>query len=159
MSFREVASHAETHPGVLLRTEQFGDVFQPVVTSGTPLRAQAQRAERQGDVVRYDEQVLRSDLPGVHPVADGLAREIHVGRRLEQHECPALVFHLGDVAVTRRGKNSVGRLCEGVQHFESDVVTGFGVLGADIPQSNDEVFHTRSAAICPRRQRLRAKRA
>lgn len=35
----------------------------------------------------------------------------------------------------------VGRLCKGVQHVETDVVTGFGVFGADIPQPNNEVFH------------------
>ena len=74
-------------------------------------------------------------------VADGLAREIHVSRGFQQHQCPALVLRFGHVAVTLGGKNSVGRLCKGVQHVETDVVTGFGVFGADIPQPNNEVFH------------------
>ena len=110
--------------------------------SGAPLRAQPQRTERQCDIVRNDQQILRGDLFGLHPIADGLARKIHIGRGFEQNQRAALVFHLGHIAVTRRGKNSVGRLCEGVQHIESDVVSGPGIFGADISQPNNKIFHT-----------------
>ena len=47
---------------------------------------------------------------------------------------------LGYGSVTGGAKNSTGRLCEGVQYFETNVVAGFGVLGTDISQSYNQIF-------------------
>ena len=86
MPLREVAAHAEAHPGKILRSQKFGNILQAVMPSGAPLRAQPQRTERQCDIVRNDQQILRGDLFGLHPVADGLARKIHIGRGFEQNQ-------------------------------------------------------------------------
>ena len=44
-------------------------------------------------------------------------------------------------------KNSIGRLRESVQHHKSDIVAGLVVIGSDIPQTRDQVFHPLSALL------------
>ncbi len=157
MAAREVAAYAEAHPCEIFGAQQLGDVFQPVVAAGASPLTDAQRAERQGDVIGYDQQVLARNLLRVEPVAHRLAREVHVGRGFQQHQRAALVPDFSHVAVAGGGKKRVGRPGQGVQHFESDVVAGLGVFGADVAQPNDEVFHAASAIICLRQRRHRAK--
>ena len=106
----EIAADAETDAGVRLRAQQLGDVFQPVMTAGAAFRPHPQRPERECDVVHHDQQILRRDLLGFHPVTDGFAREVHVGRRFEQHERASLVAQFGRRAVTARRKSDVGLL-------------------------------------------------
>ena len=92
-------------------------------------------------------EILLRDLFGFQPVADRLAAQVHVGRRLQQHERPSLVPELGDRAVAARCKDGARLGCQCVGHFESYVMPGFGVLGADIAQPDDQVFQFR---ICLR---------
>ena len=155
----EIPAHAEAHPGVVLRSQQLGDILQPVVPPGTPPGTHTQRAERQRNVVRNHQQVFRGDLLGLHPVTDGFARKVHVGRGFQQDQRTPLMLQLGHIAVTRRRKNSVGRLGEGVQHFESDVVPGSGIFGADISQPNNKVFHTLPIRLVPPHRAMHGLRA
>ena len=117
-------------------------MLQSVVSARTPLGAQTQRPERQSDIVRNDEQVFGRDMFGIHPVAHGLTGKIHIGRRFEQEEAMPFVAERSAVPVTARRKKSVGRSGKSIQHLEPDVVPGFGVFGTDIPQSNNEIFHS-----------------
>jgi hypothetical protein len=43
--------------------------------------------------------------------------------------------------IAARQKRGVGRRSKGVQHFETNVVSGVGVLGANITQTNNKIFH------------------
>ena len=108
VSAREVAADAEADAAVLLRAEQFGDVLQSVMPAGAPLRAHPEGSERQGDVIDDDQQILTRNLLRVEPVADGLARKVHVGRGLEQHQRMPFAAKRGHGAVAVGGKRGVG---------------------------------------------------
>ena len=112
------------------------------MTARAALLAHAQGAERQRYVVGHHQQVFYRDLLLLHPVADRLARQIHVGGGLEQNDGAPLVAQRGDRSVTVGLKRDVGCLCQGIQHSESYVVTGIGIFGADVTQSGNEVFHS-----------------
>lgn len=71
----------------------------------------ADRTERQRDVVDDDENVFQRNFLGLHPVTDGFPAQVHVGRRLEQDECPSFVFQFRYRAVALGAKNSIGRFC------------------------------------------------
>lgn len=143
-AFGKVAPDTEAKPRIVAVAEQLGDAFEPVVSAVAAFGPDADRAERQRDVVDDDQQVLLRDLFGFQPVADRLAAQVHVGRRLQQHERPSLVPELGDRAVAARCKDGARLGCQCVGHFESYVMPGFGVLGADIAQPDDQVFQFRS---------------
>ena len=95
----------------------------------------------------------------IEPIAHCLARQIHIGRGLQQRNAPTAVAQFGSRAVASRDKRDVGRLGQGVQHFETYVVAGLGILGTDIAQSYNQVFHLTSmvyasAASAPREARV-----
>ncbi len=69
------------------------------------------------------------------------------------------MLQLGHIAVTRRRKNSVLDASAGVQHFESDVVPGSGIFGADISQPNNKVFHTLPIRLVPPHRAMHGLRA
>ena len=112
------------------------DVVQSVVSAVRPFRPDAQLAEGQGDVVDHHQHVLDGYILCLHPVAYRLAAEVHVCLRFHQHEGVPPVANGGRVAVTPRRKNSVGHRRKGVQHFETDIVAGFGVFDTRITQAN-----------------------
>lgn len=60
-AFGKVAPDTETKPRIVAVAEQFGDAFEPVVSAVAAFGPDADRAERQSDVVDDDQQVL---LPG-----------------------------------------------------------------------------------------------
>jgi len=140
MAAREVAAHAEPHPCEILAAQQLGDVLQPVVAAGASPLPDAQRPERQGDVVRDDQQVFARNLLGVEPVAHRLARQIHVGRGLEQHQGAALVLQFGHVAVAGRGKKrGGGSRAGGPKLLNQDLIKLLNGEEIDAPTFN---FHT-----------------
>lgn len=50
------------------------------------------------------------------------------------------MLYLGNIAVTLRAKNSIGRLCKCVQYLKSDVVAGVGVFRSNVPKAGNQVF-------------------
>ena len=114
------------------------------MTAVAPFGPNTQRTERQSDIVRNDQQVFERDLLLLEPIADGLATQIHVGRRFEQQQEMPAVTKFGHITVTSRTKRDIGHPGQGVQYFETYVVTGIGIFGADISQSDDQVFQCRS---------------
>ena len=66
------------------------DRAQPVVAAGAAVLAQPQPTERQGHVVDDDEEFVEGNtLSGQH-LANGDAREVHVGRGLDEDELPII---------------------------------------------------------------------
>lgn len=56
-SFRKIAPDAEPQPGICIRAEQFGYIFKPVMSPVASFGPDADRTERQRDVVDDDENV------------------------------------------------------------------------------------------------------
>lgn len=50
------------------------------------------------------------------------------------------MLNLGNVTVTLRAKNSIGRLCKCVQYLKSDVVAGIGIFRSNVPKAGNQVF-------------------
>ena len=48
------------------------------------------------------------------------------------------------IAISCRHKRSAGCLSESIQHFETDVVSCLGVLGANITKTYNKIFHSLS---------------
>ena len=84
----------DPQPAELLGPELVDDRAQAVVAAGAAALAEAQLAERQGEVVGDDEQVdERRVLAGEH-LADREARVVHEGQRLDERQVePAVAAH------------------------------------------------------------------
>lgn len=137
----EVVADAKLEAVVGLRAKHLCYVLQPVVTSVGSSLPHAYGAHGQREVIYYDEHTFYGYLFLLQPIADGVAREIHVGGGLEQDEFLVFHFHVCHETVSLVLKNDIGRLGEGVQYSESNVVAGALVLGADVAQSHNQVFH------------------
>lgn len=112
------------------------DRFEAVVAAGAALLAQADLEERDVHVVGDDEDVLRRDLEIVADGADGLAGEVHVGARLEQHESLALDDFAVEFGFLDEGQALRFREC--VEAQESHVVLRPLIGLARVPETDDE---------------------
>ena len=85
----EIISDSDPDPGILLGADELGDVCETIMPSGASVLAQTECAERDVEIVGYDDEALRLYLQLVHPVAHCLAAQIHVCGRLQKRELPA----------------------------------------------------------------------
>ena len=97
--------------------------------------------ERKGDIVHDDKNAFQRNPLVLHPVANGFAAQVHVGRGLQHDELLAAVTNDGDGTVAVGGKRGAGACGKGVGDKEAGVMAGVGVLGADVAQADDQVFH------------------
>ena len=138
---REFVADAEAQAGVLLCAEHLTDAPQTVVPALAAGGLEAQVAEGQRQIVDGYEQVLQGNVALVHPVAHGVAAQVHVGGGLEQDEFIAPQGHLGDkaVALVLEGDACLG--CQSVDDAKSDVVACLPVLVADVSQARYEKIY------------------
>ena len=99
-------------------------------------------AKGQGDVVNDDKEALKGDVLLVHPIAHGIAREVHICGGLEEEEFLVFYSHPGyeAVALVLKADASIGG--ELVGDAETNVVTCGGVFVTDISQTGYEVKHS-----------------
>ena len=102
---------------------------------------EAQFAERQGEVIAHHQHALHGNFLLVHPVAHGVARQVHIRRRFQKDKRLVLHFQGRDEPIALVLKNNIGRPGEGVQYTESDIVTGAGIFVADIAQPHNQEIH------------------
>ena len=146
----EVVADAEAEAGILLRAEDLRDMFQSVVTAVAAAGFHAQLSEGQADVIDADEEVLQLDLLLLHPIAHGIAAEVHEGAGFEEYELTALDADARDEAVAAVLPYGLLALVfvdgssKGVDHTETDVVACAFVFGSDITKTDDKEFFHRN---------------
>jgi len=138
----EVVADAEAEAREVAVAEGFDDVVEAVVGASAAFGAHPQPAGGQVDVVADDEDVLRRHVLMVHPVADGLAAEVHVGGGHGQDERASLVLPLGDVGVPVGAEGCRQLLSQRVHHLKTDVVARAGILVLSISQPEYDEFST-----------------
>ena len=105
---------------------------------------QAQGAKGKRQIVHDDEHVFQGDVLLFHPVAHGVAGEVHIRGGLEQNKPLVLQAHFGHSPVAAVFKKDIGRLGQGVQYSETYVVARVGIFGSDVAQAyNKECHHER----------------
>ena len=115
---------------------------QSIVSARAARRLHANCPERQTQIVHDNQQILQLDFFLLQPVAHGIAAEVHKCGGLQQHQFGILHPCVRHEPVTPVVKSSIGRLSEGVQYSESDVVAGAVVLVADVTQPRYQIFHS-----------------
>ena len=113
------------------------------MTAAASLFAQTYLAQGQCQVIGHYQQVPGLDVLLVHPVADGVSAQVHESCGLEEHKLTVLDAHLGNKTVSPVLKNSIGRLCKGVQYHKSYVVAGILVFIARITQPHNQILHSK----------------
>ena len=103
--------------------------------------AEAQLAERQGEVVGHDQQVGQRRVGSGQHLAHGDPGIVHVGERLDEGQVEAVVAAHDDA----RGVSlapapcPAGTVGQPVDDLPTDVVPGPGVLRSGIPQADDDL--------------------
>ena len=90
MSFRVIIAVTETQAGLVLCTQDFGNMLQPVVSGIASLAFQTERAEGEGEVIDHNQYILQCDFFLLHPVSYGISAEVHVSGWLEQDQLTSL---------------------------------------------------------------------
>ena len=137
----EVVADAEAQTCVLLGAEHLCDMAQSVVARLAAAGFHAERAEGKSEVINDHEESFQLYLLFVHPVAHGVATEVHIGGRLEEEERLVLHAHFADEAIALVLKGYIG--CGGhcVQHAKANVVARPSILGPYVAQAYDEMVH------------------
>ena len=144
---REVIAQTETQTTEHIGTQFFNDVGQAVVAAVSTLLAEAQRTQRQSDVIVDNQKILNWNLLLLQPVFYRLAAEIHVGRRLDDKQSLALEFHLRSLGKTVRGERTFQVLRQAVGNLKTNVVSRVVVLGTYVSQTGNQVFHVSFAGF------------
>ena len=139
LTFSVFVADADAQARVGRSAEELLDVLQAVVATGAAGGAQADGAEGEVDVVADNQEVVEGKVEFLLPVADGVAAQIHIRRRLEQVELAALVADDGHVAVAAGLENDIGCLGPGIQYHKADVVSRGGVFGTDVAESDHQI--------------------
>ena len=131
----------DPQPAELLGPELVDDRAQAVVPARPATLAEAQLAERQGEIVGDDEQVdQRGVLAGQH-LADRQARVVHVGQRLDERQVEAAEAahgHVRRVALAALA-GPAGSLGDPVHDQPADVVARPGILRAGVAETDDDL--------------------
>jgi hypothetical protein len=138
---RCVGTDSDAEPRVLHGAERRLDAAEAVVAAGRPLGAEPERAEREGDVIDDDEQVVGDRPEGPLDVgSERVTAEVH--ERLGLQQADAAPVHLavrgaGVRCRAPRGKTpNVGQV---VNDPPADVVTRGLVFGTRVAEADDEL--------------------
>ena len=101
--------------------------------------AQAHSAERQGQVIYHNQQILGGNVVFVDPIGHRLAAEVHIGGGFQKVKGVALELHLRQISIALGRKNNIGCRSKGIQCHKSHIVPGQSILGADVSKTCDEV--------------------
>ena len=140
-AFWEIVADTEAQSCILLRTEDLRDVFQPIVSGFAARGLEAQLSKGQCEIIDDNQGLLNGNFLLVHPIANSIARKIHVCRWLEQDEGLVLEPKRGDKSVSFVFPSGTGFRCQIVDHAETDVVTRAFIFLSDIAESDDEMIH------------------
>ena len=126
----------DPEPAELLVAELVDDRAQAVVAALAAALAEAQLAERQGEVVGDDQQVGQRRVLAGQDLADREPRIVHEGQRLDQGQVQALEAahgHAGGVALAAPARPA-GTFGQAIDRQPADVVAGPGVLRPGFPR-------------------------
>ena len=141
LSLPEIMPYAAAKPRIGVGPDAGIDTFQTIMAAVVTLRPHTDGSQRQREVIEHHQQFGRLHLFFPEPVPHCIAAVIHIGGWLEQEEGTPLESHLRHIAVTLRPENSVGCRSEGIQHFKTYIVPGFGIFGAYVPESGYQILH------------------
>ena len=134
-----LGSDAEADAGEVLAAEAGDDALQAVVAARRTGGPDAELAGVLGDIVAQDDDVVSGDFEEARQRGDGVARKIHVGQGLEQHDLVAVHIPLAPQALKFGFADRDAPLGgEGVQRGEPGVVAGAVVFGLRVAQPGDQ---------------------
>ena len=131
----------DPQPAELLGPELVDDRAQAVVAARPATLAEAQLAERQGEIVGDDEQVDQRGVLARQHLADRQARVVHVGQGLDERqvEAPEAAHgHVRRVALASLARPA-GALGDPVHDQPADVVARAGILRAGVAETDDDL--------------------
>ena len=140
-AFAPRLADAHAKPREILVAQLADDRAHAVVRAGAAALAHAQLAERQVEVVVDDEQVLERRALARENLAHGDARQVHVRRRLDEHQVEAVVLAVNrGRGVARPGMaGPAGALGQPVEHHPANVVASLFVLLARVAQADNDL--------------------
>lgn len=138
----EIIAYAQTYSCIFLGAYEFVYVLQAVMSAVASFLAHPYAPEWKVQVVTDDQKALFCDRKFLKPVADGVSAQVHIRGRLEKIDSPSLDAEDGYVTVPSCFKNSIGRLCPGVQYHKTHIVSGGSVLRTDIAKSHYKIVLT-----------------
>ena len=131
----------DPEPAELLGVELVDDRTETVMAAGPAALPEPELAERQGEVVGDDEEIDQRRVLAGEDLPDGVAREIHEGQRLDDHEVePAVAAH-GDRRSVARSALALpaGAVGDPVEDHPADVVARLRILVARVAQADDDL--------------------
>ena len=140
-SARKIITDTETKTGKLLRPDHLGNILKTVMAGVASSRPNPYSSEWERQVVDGHYHIGNVDIFMLQPVTDCVARQIHIGRRLQQNNLSVFHTSAAYIAIALGRKRDIGCLGKGIQYTESNIVAGAGIFTADVPQPNKEIFH------------------
>ena len=143
----------DPQPAELLVPELVDDRSEAVVAARPAALAEAELAERQGEVVDDDEQVAERRVLAGEDLPDGEAGVVHPRQRLDERQVEAAVAaHRDRRRVPRPAlARPAGAVGDPVEHHPADVVARLRVLVARVAQADDDLHAPQRAACRTRR--------
>ena len=112
--------------------------------AGSTLLAEPDLAEREVDLVEYDEKIRRLDAVTVEQLADRATRIVHERLRPGDRDTHPVDRAFGDARVGSLHRELGARaLCESRCDLKADVVTRAGVALAGVTESDDDAVDAR----------------
>lgn len=109
---------------------------QSIVASVGSAGLDAKRAKWKVYVIGDDQHLFQGDFFLLHPVVDWFPAEVHVGIWFEHHDGLTFEFCPSDTAQFLGFEAAAQILYQLIRYPKSDVVSGFCVFGAYVPQSD-----------------------
>ena len=134
-----LGTHTDADAGKVLAAQPGDDALQAVVAACRAGGPDAQLAGGLGDVVAQDDDVVGRDLEEAGQRGDGVARKVHVGQGLEQHDLVAVHLALAPQALEFGFADRDAPFArQMVQRGKTGIVAGAVVLGLRVAQTGDQ---------------------
>src|SRR5262249_53333009 len=123
------------------------NVTQPIVAAVGPARPRSQLAERQVEIIAYDEQALGWQLVEVHQLTNALPAQVHEGLRFHQQDLLGAFHPLGNLGMKSRLKTpNIRPGGERVDHSKTDIMPRAVIAAARIAKA-DHRLHFGEQAV------------
>jgi len=138
-SLLELVPHTYAHTGKGGRLQEELDVLEPVVAAVAPRSPHPESPEGEVEVVANDHNSLDGHILLLHPIADGIAAEVHKGGGLDEVKFPPLEPEECMIPVTSRRENDIGCLSPSIQYHKTYVVPRLCIFAPHVSKAEYEV--------------------
>ena len=134
-SMLKFITYAYTKASIFL-TYKLLDVSKSIMPTIGTIASQAHLAQRQSEVIDDYKEVLCRNILFLKPIANGIAREIHVCGRLEEDDFSTLYACFCHKAVAFVFKGYLLRLSEGIDNHPTYIMSCLVILHSGVSKTN-----------------------